>query len=239
MKVAIMQPYFFPYIGYFQLMAMVDVFVFHDDVQFIQSGWVNRNRILAGGGAQWLTFPVQKAPHAHPINQRQYVPEAKAAQKLLRQVEGSYRHAPHFDAVMPMVSSLVMAPERNVARFNQSAALDVARGLGISCQFLTASEMDKDNALAGQDRVLDICSRLGASHYINPIGGLALYEERRFADIGVRLSFLESAGVEYAQSPRPDAAHVPNLSIIDVMMFNNAEKTGALLAQSRQRGAER
>src|SRR5882724_10468265 len=96
MKLGIMQPYIFPYIGYFQLIAAVDHFVIHDDVQWIKSGWINRNRILANNQPGYITLPVRSGSSFLNINEREYVPEIENHKKrILRQIEGAYRKAPY------------------------------------------------------------------------------------------------------------------------------------------------
>jgi len=226
MIVAIMQPYFFPYIGYFQLMSAVDCFVFHDDVQFIKGGWINRNRILISGAPAWWTFPVTKSDHSLTIKERFYLGEAAQVHSMLRRIEGAYRKAPQFNKAFPLISACLETSNQNVAEFNQSHLEAIAKEIGIKCNFLVSSKMTKNNELSAQDRVIDICLRIGATRYINPIGGLDLYDSNAFIRAGLELNFIKSCPTAYAQF---DCPHVPFLSILDVLMFNSFEQTAELL----------
>ena len=217
MIAAIMQPYFFPYIGYFQLMNAVDVFVFYDDAQYMKGGWINRNRILVNSEPAWLTLPTRKASVKAPINQRQYVLEGRGIEVIKQRLNASYAKAPAYDEVSPPICELFHGGDSNVASFNTRSLKAVAQRLGISCKFMTSSEIDKPADLRGEARVLDICRRIGATMYINPIGGIALYDAAAFAESGIDLRFLRSEPTSYTQFGHP---HVPFLSIIDVLMFN-------------------
>lgn len=221
-----MQPYFFPYIGYFQLMRLVDVFVLYDDVQYIKGGWINRNRILVNGAPSWLTFSVTKAPLEFAINQREYVLDAKETDGLVNQIANAYGKAPFFNQIFPWIASLIRYETSNVALYNQNLLMSLAQHLGLTCRFEVSSSLVKDNLLKGQERVIDICSRLGATHYVNPIGGIELYARSAFDKAGIELNFLKARQVEYTQYTN---THVPFLSIIDVLMFNGIDGAIALL----------
>jgi hypothetical protein len=227
MIVSIMQPYFFPYIGYFQLMSACDVFVVFDDAQYIRRGWVNRNRILIKDEPQWVTFPVNYADHRWPINRREYLlQDGVQPQKLLRRIAGAYQGAPHFRETIDLVSEILSYPNSNVAAFNVHLMRKIAAALGIPTPLVMASELEKDNNLRGQDIVVDTCRRLDARVYVNPIGGVQLYETEFFASNGITLRFLKTCAPEYPQFGGP---YRPWLSIIDVLMFNGTEKTSAML----------
>ncbi len=230
MIVSIMQPYFFPYIGYFQLMFQSDIFVFHDDVQFIKGGWVNRNRILRNGEPRWLTLPVRKAASQLAINRRYYQLEQANVERLSRRIEAAYRKAPCFAAIFPVVEELLKFGDANVAAFNVNLIERIAARLAIRTRFVRSSEMEKDDRLTGQERVIDICRCLGATHYVNPIGGVRLYQSDRFAVADIKLSFLKPAVSAY---PQFGQAPVPDLSVIDILMFNSAESVARLLSKYR------
>lgn len=226
MKVAIMQPYLFPYIGYFQLMRESDVFVFSDDVQYIKDGWVNRNRIAGPDGWQWLTLPVRRGGHALWINQRSYVDDARVRRRLGRIMAEAYRGAPFHGEVMALFARMLSSLETNVARFNQACLVELAEVLGIGCRFEVSSALEKDAALRGESRVIGMCRHLGATEYINPIGGLTLYRRERFSAAGLGLRFLRARPVDHA---RAGDALRPFLSILDVLMFNGVEGARAML----------
>ncbi|MDQ0155376.1 WbqC family protein [Robertmurraya andreesenii] len=227
MKVAIMQPYLFPYIGYFQLIKAVDLFVVHDDVQFIKGGWINRNRILVNGSPFLFTFSLKKASSSLNINQR-YFSDAFVEEKkrLLRILKASYGKAPYYFEVTKLVEEILeINPEDDISKLITRSLTKVCEYLNISTPIVMSSKIEKKNHLKGEERVIEINKRLKASHYINPIGGLELYNEESFLRHGVRLSFIKSKPIVYPQGKE----FVPWLSIIDVLMFNSKENFNELL----------
>jgi hypothetical protein len=226
MIVAIMQPYFFPYIGYFQLMKAVDCFVFYDDAQYMKGGWINRNRILQNGAAAWWTFPIERDDFRLPIDQRRYARSPERTRSLLGKLDGAYREAPHFASTRALTADYFNDSHSVVSAFNQMHLADIARRLDIRCEFLLSSQLDQDSALGGEARVIDLCRGLGATHYLNAMGGTALYNAATFARAGIELGFVQPAMTDYPQLGRP---HVPFLSIIDVLMFNPIERVRAML----------
>jgi hypothetical protein len=222
---AIMQPYFFPYLGYFQLMRAVDVFVIYDDVQYMKGGWINRNRILSNGRPSWFTLPVQRDSLSLQINCRHYLPSLWT-NKLKQQLHLSYARAPEYGQVYPLVCGLLDFADSNVAVFNTNLLTTLASKLCISCKFVVSSALAKAANLKGQDRVIDLCQRIGATQYVNPISGSSLYDSHAFARAGLDLVFLRPGLPEYLQF---GAAHVPYLSIIDVLMFNSTRRTSEML----------
>jgi hypothetical protein len=215
MIVSIMQPYFFPYIGYFQLIAQSDVFVFHDDVQYIKGGWINRNRILDRKGCDtWVTLPIAAASHRLAIRERTYLSgkeNARHIQHILRKIENAYRLAPNFSKVFPLLREMLAFGDTNVAGFNINLLESIAGYLGLRARFTRSSELPKTEGLTGQARVIDICSHLGATRYVNPVGGSDLYEAKAFARRGISLLFFETA-------IDPRQGKFPYLSIIHTLM---------------------
>ncbi|MFS8063614.1 MAG: WbqC family protein [Luteimonas sp.] len=228
LRVALMQPYFFPYLGYFQLMHAVDCFVFYDDAQFMKGGWVNRNRLLVDGRPGWWTFPVVHASHRLPICGREYRSAPAQTARLIAQVEHAYRLAPHFGSMFPRIAGYLGSPQSNVAAFNQAHLESLARDMGLRCRFLASSELVPGTTLGGQAKVIEICRALGATHYINSPGGQALYDADVFADAGLQLGFLHPRPEPYPQFGQPHAA---SLSIVDALMFNDPEHMRQLLRQ--------
>jgi len=230
MRLAIMQPYFFPYIGYFQLISASNVFVLHDDVQYIMGGWVNRNRILLNGEDRMITFPVQKGAHFLPINERSYVSGDQGLRHIVNQVKQAYAKAPSYRQVFPVVEELLMYDDRNVAHFNENLIRRICDFIGIGTSIVNSSDLDKDDSLSGQDRVLDICRCVGATDYTNPIGGVKLYRQEVFQARGITLRFLSADDERYMQG---GDKWIPFLSIIDVLMFNSIEAVQRLLGKYR------
>jgi hypothetical protein len=225
-RVAIMQPYFFPYLGYLQLMCSCDLFVILDDVQYMKGGWINRNRILVGGQPGWLTFPVEKDSIQLQINERSYAAGEGPRSTILAQLDNAYRKAPHHGSVMPLVEAVMAFEDTNVAGFNTNLLRTLHERLDLGCTLLVSSQLDKDPALTGQERVIDMCRRLGATQYINAIGGMALYDRESFGRHDIDLKFVRGWLAPY---PQLGAPFVPGLSIIDVMMFNAPSELPALL----------
>lgn len=230
MIVAIMQPYFFPYLGYFQLMRAADRFVFYDDAQFMKGGWINRNRILLDDAPAWWTYPVVREDYRLPILARRYAPGAETRDALLRKVAHAYRRAPYVDEILPWLRDWFAGESGSVAEFNARHLEDIAGRLGIDVRLSRASELGLGDDLHGPERVLAMCARLGATHYINAAGGRALYDADTFREAGLGLSFLESLPTDY---PQFGATHVPFLSIVDALMFLSWQGTAALLDRCR------
>jgi len=225
MRVAIMQPYLFPYLGYYQLAASVDRWVFYDDVMYIKRGYINRNSILLNGAAHRFTVPIRGQSFNRAINEHDAIPPFD---NILRGIAQAYAKAPNFSTVFPMVTSVLDGRETNIARMAGASLHVVFDYLGISIQASWSSEIRGNQNLKGQDRVLAICKSLGASEYVNPIGGVELYDEAAFAAQGIRLLFHRMHPVSYRQGDFP---FVSNLSMIDVLMHNDRDSVIKLLRE--------
>jgi hypothetical protein len=216
MRLAIMQPYFFPYIGYFQLLHAVDRFVIYDDVNFIKKGWINRNRILVNGEPTLFSIPLQKISQNKHIRDTELSDDPKWRDKLLRMFELAYKKAPGFPAVFPRLEALIQAEYPSVAALNLASIRFVKDYLEINTD-LVASSTKYDNAhLKGQERILDICLQESARTYINPTGGMELYDPSLFEGRNIELFFIQPAPTPYRQSGPVFHA---NLSMIDALMF--------------------
>nr|MBF0681998.1 WbqC family protein [Pseudomonas sp.] len=226
-NVAMMQPYLFPYLGYFQLIAHSDAFVLGDDLQYVKASWINRNRVLVNGQPKLITFPLRKGELQDLINQRRLCDDfPREAQKLLRTLELAYARAPYHDDVMPMLREILENPERNLAHFTEQSIRRICAYLQITTPIYVGSELGLPPPVDKQDRVISIAKKLGAEAYINPIGGMALYCPALFRAHGLSLRFLRMDELSYPQFKQP---FVPSLSIIDVLMFNSRSDVQALL----------
>jgi hypothetical protein len=225
MKLGIMQPYFLPYIGYWQLLNAVDTYVIYDDVAYIKQGWVNRNRMLVNGKDFLFSLPLIDASSFKNINQ---IDIMAANPKLLKTIEQAYAKAPYFKQVFPLVISIVNHADRNLAGYVTNSIGSVADYLQIRTKILVSSDIDKDNDLKGQEKVLHICEKLGATRYYNAVGGQELYSKEEFAWKNISLMFLKTNPITYKQFKNE---FVPGLSILDVMMFNSVEEIQGLLNQ--------
>ena len=226
MIVAIMQPYFFPYVGYFQLMQAADIFVFHDDVQYIKGGWINRNRILKNNRVEWLTMPVKSASNYLPINQRYFANESATVDRMKRRLAAAYSKSPAFESVASTIFDSLDFPDANIANFNCTSLVALAKRLHITCKFVRSSEIDEPGLLRGQAKVLALCQRFGANTYINPIGGVELYDAHDFAAAGITLSFLRTTAPPTLTESGPE-----HLSVIDGLMQRDFHGYGSLLSE--------
>lgn len=218
-----MQPYFFPYLGYFQLVQAVDTFVVYDDVNYIKGGWINRNLILADGKKQRITLPLRAASPNLKINQ---IEIDNRPNKLIETIRQRYSRAPEFHSVFPLIEDILLQKEQNLAGYLFYSLVKISDYLGIHPKWSESSMIKKDNELRGQDKIIAICGKLSATHYINTYGGVALYNYQSFANSAIKLSFIRSQPVSYPQFTRE---YVPDLSIIDVLMFNNLNQCQSLI----------
>ncbi len=225
MTVAIMQPYFLPYLGYWQLMAAADRFVVYDHIQFTKKGWINRNRFLRNGTAAVFTLPVKQGPHTLNVVDRAIADDFRP-DTLLNPLAAAYRQAPFFEAVFPVIQEVVAAAPRNLFAYLHHSLTVVARYLGIRTPIVVSSTVDADHGLASEERVLALCRALGATRYLNSIGGRDLYSPRAFEARGIELKFVRPRLLPYQQYDQP---FVAGLSIVDVMMFNSSDAVRGML----------
>ncbi len=219
--IGIMQPYFFPYIGYWQLMNAVDEYVVYDDVNFIKGGWINRNRILVNEKPQYINVILSKPSPNSRINEIEIGNDERLKRKLLLTISNNYHKAPYYDDVFPMLERTVNDMQGILSEYLYRTFVSVTEYLEIKTKFILSSNIEKDNELKGKYKVIDICKRLGATDYINAIGGMDLYDYESFEKEGIRLSFLKTEDIKYKQFGNE---FVPGLSIIDVMMFNSKKE---------------
>jgi hypothetical protein len=224
MKVAIMQPYFVPYIGYFQMIAAVDVFVIYDNIEYTKKGWINRNRILKNGEPDMITLPLAKSSDYETIANRFLADEfhAKEKQKLYQKIKELYRKAPHYKETMLLVDSIFDSSESNLFHFIHQSITRILDYLRIPTKIVVSSQLPIDHSLKAQEKVIALCKQLQAHTYINAIGGVELYQSTEFQLAGIKLQFIKSAFPAYTQLDHP---FVPWLSIVDVLMFCGEEYT--------------
>jgi hypothetical protein len=229
MTLAIMQPYLFPYIGYFQLLAAVDRFVVYDDVTFIKQGWINRNRMLINGQAAFFTVPLEHRSSAVAIRDTRIsdAPQHRNwPEKLMKSIDNAYRRAPEFLPTRPLVEHVLARATSRIADVALDSIRTIAGRLEIRTQIVGTSTTYGNAHLRGEDRVIAICKAEKASRYINLSGGRALYSRDRFSAEGIELCFVEPASIEYRQF---DDVFVPWLSIVDVLMFNPVDRVREFL----------
>ena len=218
MKLAIMQPYFFPYIGYFQLINSVDKFVILDDVNYINRGWINRNRILINGKPRLISMPLKDASQNKLINEIEIANDQRWREKLLRTLQLNYKKALFFSDVFPLVEKIILNKEQHLSTFIFASIIAINKYLEIETVIEPSSAKYITKHFKAEQKILNICFQENATTYINPIGGIDLYSKQQFKDHNIELIFLKSEEVTYNQHYKN---FTPWLSIIDVMMFNS------------------
>ena len=220
MKLAIMQPYFFPYLGYIQLVNLVDKFVFYDDVNFIKNGWIARNRIISNTNSlQYFGVDLTQASQNKLINE---IKIGNDSTRKLKTIKYVYSKAPFFNDIYPLIETCLNDPVLTIAEMSANSVVKVADYLGIKTKFEFSSKCYANSIDFGRsERIVAICKQEKASTYINSIGGVELYSKDYFKQFGINLQFLDANNVTYNQFNK---LSVSNLSIIDVLMFNSVEK---------------
>lgn len=234
MKLAVMQPYFWPHLPYFQMMHLVDRWVVFDDTQFVHRGWVNRNRVLHPEELklwQYLTVPLEKKSRDDKILDLTIASDCDWRQKMLGKLSHYKRQAPYYRSTLRFAEACLESGASNLSQFLTHTLKVTAAHLGISTPIEVQSEMDLDLAPVEHSGqwALRISQQLGASQYINPIGGKSIFQSAEFACAGVELAFLKPDYQPYAQGSR---AFVPGLSIIDVLMWNDLDSVNEMLRAS-------
>lgn len=222
-----MQPYFFPYIGYFQLINSVDEFVIYDNIQYTKKGWINRNRILLNGKDTLFTVPLKKDSDFLDVVNREISKDwIKDRVKVLNQIKSSYKKAPFFNDVFPLVEKCIINEELNLFKFIYDSLCYINDFLDIKTKIIISSTIDMNHELKSKDKVIEICKKLNSDNYINSIGGIDLYDKEEFKKSGIELKFIKSNPIIYKQL---NDDFIPWLSIIDVMMFNSKDKLNEYL----------
>lgn len=228
-KFAVMQPYFLPYIGYWQLLNYVDKFVVYDNIEFSKRGWYHRNRVLVNGNDKLFTLPIEKDSDFLNVNQR-FIADEKGVNrtKTFNLINENYRKAPYYQEFIPVLKSIFFHDNLNLFEFVYHSILEVKKYLGIETEIIVSSTLDIDHSLRKEDKLFALGDALGIKNYINPIGGMELYDKESFQKGGLNLSFLKS-DVTYTQGKHD---FVSNLSIVDVCMFNSREEIKVMLEEN-------
>jgi WbqC-like protein family len=221
MKIGIMQPYIFPYIGYFQLINAVDKFVIYDDVNFINKGWINRNRILNNGKDSLFSIPLKEASQNKLINEIDVNWDSAWKSKFLKTIEQSYKKAPFYQEVLTLLEQTLQIDNEPISKAIENNLRLICHYLNIHTEIVSSSSIYQNTHLKAQERILDICLQEKATQYINPIGGLELYDKDFFKAKNIKMNFIQSNPIEYKQYKNE---FVPWLSMVDVLMFNSKEQ---------------
>ena len=219
MKIAIMQPYLFPYIGYFSLIYNTDRFVFFDTPQYIRKGWINRNRIISSSGEPiYFTVPTQKAARETAINQILINNEEQWQEKLYGQLSVYKNKAPYYAKVLELVHEVVDGEKNMISKLAIDSVMKTCNYLGIDKPFDVFSKMKLPGVVANapDEWALSISKALGCDTYVNPPGGMSFFDRDKYKTAGIKLQFLQQELIPYVQKL---GRFVEGLSIIDLMMF--------------------
>ncbi|PWJ95854.1 WbqC-like protein [Oceanotoga teriensis] len=227
MKIGIMQPYFLPYIGYWQLMNKVDRFVVYDNIQYTKRGWIRRNRILMNNTDKMITLPIKKDSDFLDIKER-FLSERyeNEKSKIKNQVKEAYKKAPYYKKIEPLLIKILDFEDKNLFNYLLNSLRIIKEYLGIKTEIIISSEIEMNHNLKAEERVIETCKKMEADHYINPIGGTELYNKEDFKKEEIKLNFIKTNDIKYKQF---NNEFIPNLSIIDVMMFNSKEEIKDML----------
>lgn len=224
MILGIMQPYFFPYLGYFDLINCSDQWVVFDTAQYIRHGWVNRNRILHPKESwQYIIVPTKKSSREEKISNILINAETDWKRKILGQLQHYKKTARYFKETIGLVEECISIAETNLSRLNTAILAKVCAHLGIPFNFEFFSEMALElGPVDGPgDWALRISQALGASEYVNPPGGRQIFDPQKFQELGIKLTIREIPPLEYSCRKYE---FIPGLSIIDVLMWNSPEQ---------------
>jgi len=229
-KTAIMQPYFFPYVGYYQLINAVDIFVLLDDVNFIKRGWINRNNILLNNEAHLFSIPLEKPSQNKLICETKLNFSIQDKEHFIKTFELAYKKAPFFKDFFPIFTEIILYENNDLTDFLCNSFIKTFRYLEIKKKIIRSSEIQKNNTLKAEERIIEICKKLDTVEYINLSGGKSLYSRENFAKENMELRFIETHfdNIHYKQF---NNGFVPNLSFFDIIMFNQKNEVKKILDQ--------
>lgn len=229
MNLGVMQPYFFPYLGYFELIQKTDRWVVFDTVQYNARSWMNRNRILHPiEGTQYIGVPVRHAPKGTPIREIRLIDKAAAERRVLGQLAHYRRHAPYYEAVTGLVGGTFAVASDRLVDVNLAGLSAVCRYLAVPFTWQLCSDLRINGADIGHAGAwaLAIARHLDASRYINPPGGRILFRPEEWREAGIELRFTEPPTLRYSCAPYEFVEH---LSILDVLMWMSPDKVRSAL----------
>ena len=220
-----MQPYFLPYIGYYQLLNYCDTFLIYDDIEYTKKGWINRNRFQQNGEIRTFSLNLKSASDYFQIRERELA-EGFNRLKMIRSIEAAYQKAPHFEEMVNLLRPIISFESNNLFSYLENSIHMVCKYLEINTKVVRSSDLGSQTGLRGQERVIRICEILGATQYVNPIGGMDLYNRISFENRGIELKFIKSRLSPYSQG---NFEFVPALSIVDQIAFCGGEKIKSVL----------
>ena len=226
MKITIMQPYFLPYLGYFQLINIADKFVVYDNVQYIKRGWINRNRYLLNNKDNYFIIPVKKFSHQQKIIEIN-ISKNYDREKMLRKFYNAYNKAPYFEETYKLLTEIIKFPSQNLSEYTFFSISTICKYLNIKTKILISSKINYNHKLKSENKVIDICNSLNGTIYINPEGGKKIYKKENFKKFKLNLKFLYTEDFKYKQFD--EKTFIPKLSIVDILMFNSKKKVKEII----------
>ena len=213
MILAIMQPYLFPYIGYYQLAYHSDLFIFYDDVNYIKGGYINRNNILTKNGFQLFTIPIIKASSFKKINELYFQEDTR---KILTSISQTYSKAPYFSSIFPLIEKILNDNNRNVANIASRSIIEVFQYIGLKLHHDFSSKINYNRGNSAQEKIYELCKVNNANKYVNAYGGMSLYDKDEFKKRNIELGFINSIPTPYTQINSSE--FIKNASMIDILM---------------------
>lgn len=219
-SLAIMQPYFLPYIGYFRLFTNAERFIFLDNAYYINKGWVNRNRLLINNKSWTFTIPLNNASQNKLINELTISYKNYDYNKLLKSIYYNYKKSPQFEMVYPLAERIFKFKDLRLINFIINSFIEIFQYLKLPFKFDLASNI-LEKKCNGEEYIINLCRQVNATVYLNASGGKHLYNENHFLNQGIKIMFL---GPETFTYSHPCGNFIQNLSILDVIMFNDKNK---------------
>lgn len=213
-----MQPYFLPYIGYFQLIKGVDEFIIYDNIQYSRKGWIQRNRMLENGKDVFISLSLKKDSDYLDVRDRKLSAQwPQDKKRLLRRISANYRRAPFYSDIFPLIENIFNYENDNLFEFIFNSVKEICNLLDINTKITISSTLDIDHSLRSQEKVIALVKNVQGQIYLNPIGGLELYNNQDFIDSNIKLEFHKAKPISYTQFKNE---FIPWLSILDILMFN-------------------
>jgi hypothetical protein len=226
-RIAVMQPYFLPYVGYYQLISEVDTFVITDSYQYEKNSWISRNRIINNGAVEFISLPIRKGSHQLAIKDR-YISREFSIEKFLKTIFHAYHKSHYYADFYPVVKEIISYGNYNLNDYLINSLEIILNYLKIDINFISLSELDINYKLSPQEKIISICKELDAKIYVNLPGGRDLYDKPTFENENIELKFIHPNYSPYPQNLTnkiQDRTFEPNLSIIDMIFSDGPTNT--------------
>ncbi len=228
MTICIMQPYFFPYLGYYQLVSNTNIFIFYNDVNFVERGWINRNYILMNKQKGLITIPLKKASSNKKINEIEILSDKKIFNKILRTIELNYSSAPNFKQGFVILKEIFDKGSNTIDQLAITSIDSVFKYLDLPFDYELSSNIDYDRTSTKVDKIVEISKNYNVDTIYFPPGSTSLYSDRDFSRRGLKSKVIHPVFKEYSQR-LPNDQFIPGLSMLDLIMNNDKNKLLGML----------